>query len=406
MMELSDAEYKALSTPDSVHETTLYVGRKGRTEELRAYRVQFDNSRGPYKGGIRFHPDADLEEIKALSADMALKCAVVNIPLGGAKGGIQFDPKNWERGEIEAAARSWVREMYPYIGPERDIPAPDVNTNSNIMGYMMDEYEHLTGQSAPGSFTGKPLSLGGSIGRDTATARGGVAVLDRLLEELRVDTDQPRVVIQGYGNAGSAVASLLQARGCSIVGVSDSKGGIHVPSGIDPHRIDVIKRERKSVNDLYCDGSVCDTDGGLDAFLVSNEELLELDCDILVPAALGNQIHEKNAHKIQAQIILELANNATTPEADSVLDERGITALPDILSSAGGVVVSYFEWVQNKTNMYWSGYEVEERLVTTMENAFTETWKRSVEEDVSLRTAAFLTAVERLRSSLHARGRI
>jgi len=405
-LELDPKERDRIATPEAVWEKSLTVEIDGEEKQLNAYRVQFSSALGPYKGGVRFHPEADLEEVKALAADMAVKCAVVQIPFGGAKGGVQFDPKTLTADEVERVARAWVREMYQYLGPERDIPAPDVNTNSRIMSYMMDEYERIANRSAPASFTGKPLVLGGIPGRATATAQGGVLVLEELLRAVSAEKKSLRIAVQGYGNVGRAAAEILHSLGHQVVAVSDSRGGIYKDDGVDPVRVGQIKDQGRNIRDLYCRGSVCDTvrmeqDG---VTLISNEELLELDCDVLIPSALGNQLHAGNAERIRAGIILELANNVTTPEADHVLNEKGVTIVPDVLANAGGVTVSYFEWIQNRTGERWKPERVQTELSEVMTEAFNNVWRESV-SGLSLRDSAFSLAVGRIREALENRGR-
>jgi glutamate dehydrogenase (NADP+) len=398
---LGEEDIDAISKCDNIIEKTLILKRKGVEEEINSYRVQFSNARGPYKGGIRFHPDADLDEVKSLAADMAIKCAVVNIPLGGAKGGIQFDPKIYTPEEVEEVSRLWVREMFDHLGPEKDIPAPDVNTNSQIMAFMLDEYEKIAKKSAPGAFTGKPVSLGGSLGRDTATAQGGVFVLEEYLRVNKMNRKGLNVVIQGFGNAGKAVAFLLNDLGYRIIAVSDSRGGIYSQNGLDLKLIDSIKEQGKQIGDLYCKGEVCDAEkmSRDDVELLSNEELLELECDVLIPAALGNQIHAGNAENIKAKIVLELANNATTPEADEILKKREVVIIPDVLANAGGVTVSYFEWVQNNLAETWSKDVVMAKLKDVMESAFQDVWKQAESDSNTLRESAFTLAVLRLHQA-------
>ncbi len=403
---LTNEEIKSISTPDAIRKKSLEVEIKGQKKYLNTYRVQFSNARGPYKGGIRFHPEADLEEVKSLAAEMAIKCAVVGVPFGGAKGGIQFDPKVLKSVEVEKVARTWVRDMYQYLGPDFDIPAPDVNTNSQIMGYMMDEYELLAGKSTPASFTGKPLSLGGIVGRSTATSQGGVFVLEEVLRIKQLKNKNLKVAIQGYGNVGRAVAEILHSLGYLIVAVSDSRGGIYSNNGIDPIKVSQIKDKGGVIYDLYCKGSVCDDelikqDG---VSLITNEELLELDCDVLIPSALGAQLHSQNADKIKADIILELANNVTTLEADEIFNKKNKLVIPDVLANAGGVTVSYFEWIQNKTGELWKEEQVKNKLHQTMIEALNEVWKETL-SGISFREAAFQLGVIRIKEAMNSRGR-
>lgn len=407
LLGLSKKETELLSRPNLVIKKTLRVKLgSGKAKNFPAYRVQFNNARGPYKGGIRFHPSADLDEIKALAATMAVKCAVAGLPLGGAKGGIEFNPKEYERQDIEKISRAFARAMAPYIGSDKDIPAPDVYTTPEIMGYILDEYERAIGRSDPGAITGKPLSLGGSLGRDTATAMGGVFVLEETLRALGMKKEGMRVVVQGFGNAGYHAARLLHERGFTIVGLSDSKGGIVSENGFDPIQVEKIKIGKPSLHGIYCEGSVCDIKK-LErdrARVVKNKELLTAPCDILVPAALDNQIRADNAGGIKAKIILEIANGPTTPEADAMLEKKGITVIPDILANAGGVTVSYFEWIQNISGLYWQEREVTEKLRAIVAKSFGDVWRISQEKKITLRHAAYCLGIGRLAEALRARG--
>jgi glutamate dehydrogenase/leucine dehydrogenase len=391
-LRLSPAVHAALKTPERIIEKDIELTRDdGSKETLRAYRVQFNSARGPYKGGIRFHSAADLDEVKALAAAMAIKCAVVNIPLGGGKGGVQFDPKKYSKPEIERVARAFVRAMGDALGAKKDIPAPDVYTNPEIMAIMLDEFEKMVGHKEPGMITGKPLERGGIVGRDTATAQGGVFVLERFVQALGLEPSRLRVAVQGFGNAGATAARLLHEDGYTIVGVSDSKGGV-VGESLDPAQLEKTKLET----------------GGLTApgtRAVSNAELLETDCDILIPAALDNQLTAANASRVKAKIILELANGPTTPEADVIFAERTITVIPDVLANAGGVTVSYFEWLQNNDGTLWSKEKVHTELRTIMNAAADAVLEESKKTQVPLREAAFLLGVERLADAITAKGR-
>lgn len=408
VLNLSEAQIQALTTPDNVVETTLEINTATGSRSLRAYRVQFNNARGPYKGGIRFHQQANLDEVKALAALMAVKSAVVGIPFGGAKGGVEVDPKELSSGEIEQLSRAWIRAMAKHLGAHKDIPAPDLYTNERIMAFMLDEYERIVGRSEPAAITGKPLVLGGSRGRDTATSYGGVFVLGELIKALDRPKKKLRVAVQGYGNAGYHIARLLHEEDYLIVAVSDSQGGIYSERGIDPNQVWQVKQERKSIRSMYCEGSVCDADK-LDqdhAKIISNEELITCDCDILIPAALDNQIHADNAADVQARIILEIANGPTTPAADDILEKKGVVVVPDILANAGGVTVSYFEWVQNLQGFYWNEDEVHERLKSIMSNAFLGVWTHAQQHKLSLRNAAMMLGVQRILEAMELRGRL
>lgn len=399
VLGLRDNEIEALQTPDRILEKKITIKTASGEKEFPAYRVQFNNARGPYKGGIRFHGDADLDEVKALAAAMAIKCAVVNIPLGGAKGGVQFNPKDFSEKEIEEVSRAWARAMSDGIGKDKDIPAPDLYTTPEIMAYIMDEFEKIMGRNEPGVITGKPISLGGSKGRGTSTAQGGVYVLEELLRITDGNKEGLRIAVQGFGNAGYHVARILHEAGHIIVAVSDSKGGIYNEAGFDPQQIFTAKKEHGSLSEAIKALKI-------NAEIISNEELLACKCDILIPSALDRAINEDNAEKIKARIILELANGPTTPEADAILLRRGIIVVPDILANAGGVTVSYFEWVQNGMNFYWTEDEVFEKLKPIMHNSFTDIWMLAKEHGTSLRDAAFIIGVRRIHEAMKARGRM
>lgn len=364
----------------------------GTTKEFQGYRVQYNSARGPYKGGIRFHQDTDIEEVKALAFWMALKCAVVDIPLGGGKGGVTIDPKKYSEREIEQVARGWARGMAYVIGPDKDIPAPDVNTTPQIMAWIVDEYSKVVGKDSPAVVTGKPIEAGGSEGRDTATAQGGFYVLEALKDIIELDPESSTIVIQGYGNAGYNFAKLAHHAGYKVVAVSDSKGGIHDEQGLDPEKVMEYKKAT---------GSVVGYDGVKE---VSNEKILEIPCGVLVPSALENQITADNANKVSAQVVLELANGPTTPEADEILYKNGVHVVPDILANAGGVTVSYFEWLQNKGGEHWPREEVWQRLEPVMKKSFEDVWDKHKELNTDLRRAAFALALERLDTAIRDKG--
>lgn len=394
-LELSPAQLYALKTPNHVLEQDITIERdNGEKETLRAYRVQFNNARGPYKGGIRFHPDADVDEVTALAAAMALKCAVVGVPLGGGKGGVQCDPKKYSKTEIERISRAFVGSMAEHLGIDRDIPAPDVYTTPDIMGYMLDEYEKITGRSEPGMITGKPIILGGSLGRDIATAQGAVYALEEYLHSTDMTKTGLRVAIQGFGNAGYHAARILHSMGYTIVGLSDSKGALLSPLGLDPVALCSNRKKGESISAL----------ANGDMFASTNHELLTVDCDILIPAALDNQITNQNAKDVKAKIILEIANGPTSPEADTILHERNVTVIPDVLANAGGVTVSYFEWVQNRQQYYWTEAEVLERLKPIMIEATRHVRAIALEKNITLREAAFLFGIKKIADALDARG--
>ncbi len=406
---LSQVVFKQLATPNRIINKTISIKRdNGKTEKLRAYRVQWNNARGPYKGGIRFHPAADLDEVKALAAAMSIKCAVAGIPFGGAKGGVQFDPKSYSRKEIEKVTRAFTKVLAPYIGEDKDIPAPDVYTDGRVMSYMLDEFEKITGCSEPGVVTGKPIELGGSLGREAATGQGGAIVLGELVKVLKLKPQNLSVAIQGFGNVGFYAAKLMRDAGFKIVALTDSQGGLYSEKGLDPVLVWKVKQAKKTVTAMYCDGKVCDTEKLMrdKVRVINNEEIFSCGADILVPAALDRVITEKNAGSIKAGIILEMANGPTTPEADKILGKKKKIVVPDVLANAGGVTTSYFEWVQNKSNYYWTEKEVLSRLKEIMVGAFERVWALSREKKISLRDAAFMLAVKDIAYALELRGRV
>ena len=365
------------------------------------YRVRHDDTRGPGKGGIRFHPDVTLGEVKALAFWMTFKCAVVGIPFGGAKGGVVVNPKELSNLELERLSRGFVQELADHIGPETDVPAPDVYTNAMIMGWMMDEYSNIRRQRTPAVITGKPLELGGSLGRDDATGRGAYYCIKELEKREGWEPSEVRVAVQGFGNAGQSVASLLHADGYKIVAASDSRGGIYRDDGFDVPSLVQTKNESRQLKAVYCEGSVCEM---VDADKIDNDELLELDVDILIPAALENQITADNVERVSASTIVEVANGPITSDADEALVDRGATVVPDILANAGGVTVSYFEWVQNRTGLAWELEEVHSRLETTMRREFAAVHDLAEEAGIDLRTAAYAHALRRIGAAVAASG--
>jgi glutamate dehydrogenase (NAD(P)+) len=364
----------------------------GSVEVFTGYRVQHNLGRGPAKGGIRYHQNVSLDEVKALAMWMTWKCAVVGIPYGGAKGAVICDPKSMTMQQLETLTRRYTTEIALLIGPERDIPAPDVNTNAQTMAWIMDTYSMHAGHTVPAVVTGKPLSIGGSEGRNEATARGAVYTIIEASKHLGIDLEGARVVVQGFGNAGSFSAKLMAELGAVVVGLSDTQGGIHNPKGIDPNKVDAYKRETGSVVGLP--GSET----------VSNSELLELDCDILIPAAIENQIGEHNAPRIKAKLVAEAANGPTSPEADRILFDKGVFLIPDILCNAGGVTVSYFEWVQDLQNLFWREATINARLKEVMVKSFNDVLQMSLKHKVHMRTAAYMVAVARVADATLTRG--
>ncbi len=394
-LELDEATHHLLREPQKEVKFSLPVRMDdGSTKIFQGFRVQYNIARGPAKGGIRWHPDETIDTVRALAAWMTWKTAVVDIPLGGGKGGVVCNPKEMSEWERERLARAYVRALGPLIGVHKDTPAPDVYTNPQIMAWMMDEYEAIVRESHPGVITGKPLPLGGSQGRGDATARGGLYVVREAAKKTGLDTSKATYAIQGFGNAGQ-YAALLHDKilgGGKLVAVSDSRGGIYNQNGFDVKKIVEHKLKKGSLADI----------GESDP--VSNEELLELDVDILYPAALENQITDRNASKIKAGLICELANGPTTPEADDILHDNGKMVLPDFLANAGGVTVSYFEQVQNTYNFYWSLDDVHKRLDHRMTCAFEEVYETLQREKVHPRLAAYLVAVSRVAEACKLRG--
>jgi glutamate dehydrogenase (NADP+) len=365
------------------------------------YRVRHDATRGPTKGGIRFHPQVNLDEVKALAFWMTCKCAVMGIPYGGAKGGVVVNPKELSHLELERLSRGFVRQVADFIGPETDIPAPDVYTNERIMGWMMDEYSKIVRRRTPDVITGKPIPLGGSQGRDDATGRGAYHCIKELEKRRGWSPAKIRVAVQGFGNAGQHVARLLHADGYRIVAVSDSRGGVYRPEGFDVPSLIQVKNETRELKAVYCEGSVCEA---VEAEAVTNEELLELDVDVLIPAALENQITMGNAERVRARVIVEVANGPTTSDADAVLAAAGRLVVPDILANAGGVTVSYFEWVQNRQGMYWTRDEVAARLAEIMVREFNAVFEHMEAYEIDMRTAAYVHALQRISEAVEAQG--
>jgi glutamate dehydrogenase (NADP+) len=373
----------------------------GRLEIFTGYRVHHNNIRGPTKGGIRFHPGVNLAEIKALAFWMTIKCAVVGIPFGGAKGGVIVDPKKLSRLELERLSRGYITSIADFIGPDLDIPAPDVYTNAMIMGWMADEYSKIVRESKPAVITGKPLPLGGSQGRDEATGLGAYYCIKELERIRKWRPKKIRVAIQGFGNAAQPLAYFLYKDGYKIVAVSDSKGGIYREQGFDIPSIIHAKNKYKQMQAVYCEDSICTM---IEAVHLTNEELLELDVDILIPAALENQITKENAARIKAPIVVEVANGPTTVDADLILKENSTLVIPDILANAGGVTVSYFEWVQNKSGYYWTLEKINERLRVIISREFINVYKILEAHQVDMRTAAYIHALNRQAEAVVAQG--
>jgi glutamate dehydrogenase (NAD(P)+) len=402
LKQLDDAA-KIVDLDPGVHEVlrsprrTLEVAIPTRMDDgsirvFTGYRVHHNTSRGPSKGGIRYHASVTLDEVKALAMWMTWKCAVVNIPYGGAKGGVIVDPKLLSRTELERMTRRYASEILPLIGPERDIPAPDMGTNEDVMAWIMDTYSTREGFSVPGVVTGKPVAIGGSKGRVSATGRGVTYVTLATLKHLGMAVEEARIVVQGFGNVGSHAVQLLEDVGCIVVGISDVKGGVYNPKGLSFRGLTAHAREA---------GTIVGYEGGE---TITNDELLELDCDVLIPAAMENQLTEDNAERVKATVIVEAANGPTSPPGDDIFKERGVLVVPDILANSGGVTVSYFEWVQDIQSYYWDEDEVNERLRKIMERAYVDVLTLSQDRKVTMREAATVLGVTRVAEAHQTRG--
>ena len=392
---LEQGVYRYLKYPDK--EITLYIPvgmDNGQLEVFTGYRVLHSTVRGPGKGGIRFAPDVSIDEVRALSAWMTWKCAVVDIPFGGAKGGIICDPRKMTRGELERLTRRYTAELSDRLGPERDIPAPDVGTNEQTMAWVMDTYAMHARQATTAVVTGKPIDLGGSRGRREATGRGVMICVDKAITKLGMRREESRVVVQGFGNVGSLAAELMQKAGYKIIGLADIGGGLYNENGFDvPKVIDWVYVQKKPLQDFPGGGTK-----------MSARDVLFQPCDVLIPAAIENQITEQNAHRVQARILCEGANGPTTWQADAIIDSKGIFTVPDILGNAGGVTVSYFEWVQDRQGFFWRESEVNERLLDVMERAFDEVVRYAETHRVNNRIAAYMLAIDRVATALKLRG--
>ncbi len=389
VMNLDPDIHTMLKQPERILTVAIPLKRdSGKVEMFTGYRSQYNNALGVYKGGIRYHPNVSLDEVKALSFWMMVKCAAVNIPMGGGKGGIIVNPKELSIGEIERLSRGYIRGVWRDLGSDKDVPAPDVYTTPQIMGWMRDEYETLVGHADPGVITGKSIEDGGSEARSYSTAQGGVYVTRELAKKLHVKPEETTVAIQGFGNAGSYMAKILSSLGYKIVAVSDSQGAVMNMNGLDVAAVEAHKEKTQSVV------------GAPNTETISNDALLELDVTILVPAALENVITKENAASIKAKNIVELANGPTTPEADEILKEKGITVVPDVLANAGGVTVSYFEWEQNVAGTHWTEADVLQKLEKIMVDAFNDIWGTKEKYAIDMRTAAFVSAIERVAEAM------
>lgn len=399
LLGLERKDYEALRYPERELKVSIPVEMDdGSVRIFEGYRVQHSSSRGPCKGGIRYHQDTDIDEVRALAAWMTFKCAVVNIPYGGAKGAVKVNPRELSKGELKRLTRRYTAMILPLIGPEKDIPAPDVNTSPEIMGWIMDTYSMFKGYTVHGVVTGKPVEIGGSLGRKEATGRGITIITKEILEKMNIPLKGIRIAIQGMGNVGGTSAKLLYKMGAKIVAVSDVSGGLYCEAGLDIEDIlKYINNDGKSYNLL----SGYNKDG---VKHITNEELLTSDVDVLIPAALENQINENIAAKMKAKIVVEAANGPTTVEGDRILEERGIIAVPDILANAGGVVVSYFEWVQNIQAVLWDEDRINKSLEDIMKRAFKEVWDKAHEKNTTLRMGAYMVALQRLVIAKKLRG--
>jgi glutamate dehydrogenase (NADP+) len=393
---------ETLKWPKAVLQVSIPVRMDdGSLRIFQGYRVRYDDTRGPAKGGIRYHPNVSLDEVKALAFWMACKCAVVGIPFGGGKGGIIVNPKELSRTELERLSRAFIQQIADFIGPDIDVPAPDVYTTPTIMAWMMDEYSKIKRRRVPAVITGKPLAVGGSLGRDDATGRGAYYCIKELEARRGWSPRSMRVAVQGFGNAGQHAARLLHADGYRIVAVSDSKGGIYSHKAFDVPSLIQVKTETGRLRPVYCEGDNC---YDVEADIISNEQLLELDVDLLLPAALENVITVDNADRIKAHTIVELANGPTTPEADKILGKKGALVMPDILANAGGVTVSYFEWVQNRQGFYWKEELVHERLREIMAREFNEVLDFAEAKGTDMRTASYAIALQRIADAHQSTG--
>lgn len=365
---------------------------KFKIKNFPAFRCQHNNILGPYKGGIRFSSDVSEDEVKALAMLMTWKCSLVGLPFGGAKGGVKVNPNKLSRKELEEISREYARKIFPYIGPNKDIPAPDVNTNSQIIAWMVDEC------SAPAAFTGKPLDLWGLQGREEATGYGGAMILEMLAKKIGLKPQKTTLAIQGFGNVGYYFTELAHKEGYKILAVSEHEGGSYVKEGLDPEKTLECKKERGSVTKCYCVNNICDPRFGK---MVTNEELLEMDVDILIPAAVEEVITRKNAHKIKAKYIIEMANGPIAPEAEQILEKKGIKIIPDILANSGGVIASYFEWLQLKQRKKWTKEKTFKELEKILQKAFDKVWNLAKKEKICYRKAAYVLAVERVVEAMY-----
>lgn len=402
ILNLDRKTFAALSQPDRELSDDIPVRMDdGSTQNFNSIRVQHNDALGPFKGGIRFSPQVSMDEVRALAMWMTWKTSLAGLPFGGAKGGVICDPKKFSKDELERLSRGYVQQFVEYLGPDKDIPAPDMYTNAQIMAWMLDEYEKLTGHHAPAAFTGKPVELGGIGARESATGYGGAVAVQQVAKLLKLKPKSTTVAIQGFGNVGHNAAQFLFDAGYKIVALSDSQGAIYNKKGLNPTAAMTCKIEKGKIAECYYRGSVVN---GSRSGVITNDELLELGVDILIPAALENQITAKNANSIKAKVVVELANGPTTPEADKILFEKNVPVIPDTLANSGGVIGSYFEWVQNNYGYYWTDDEVHDKLGKIVASAFSKVVAKSKEHGVNMRTGAYLLAVHRVARAIELRG--
>ena len=401
-VEISEDAIARLQHPKTSLSVSIPVRMDdGSLKVFSGYRVRYEDTRGAGKGGVRYHPGVNLDEVQSLAFWMTFKCALLDLPFGGAKGGITVNPKELSKAELERLSRGYIDAIAGAIGVDTDILAPDVYTNATIMGWMMDQYSTIQRELCRGVVTGKPLALGGSKGREAATAMGAFTVIQTIEPKFKLIPAETTVAIQGFGNAGSTLAGLLAEAGYKVVAVSDSKGGIYAAQGLDIASVTKHKNQSREIKAVYCHDTVCSI---VEHQVISNQELLALDVDILIPAALENQITKDNAEDIQAKYIFEVANGPISSDADKILSKKGTYIFPDILVNAGGVTVSYFEWVQNRSGWYWTLSEVNQRLQEKMELETEKVWQISKDLNISIRTAAYVHALNRLATALDAKG--
>ena len=399
---LSEDAIESLKFPQTSLTVSIPVRMDdGSLKVFQGYRVRYDDTRGPGKGGVRYHPNVSLDEVQSLSFWMTFKCAALNLPFGGAKGGITVNPKSLSRMELERLSRGYIDAIADFIGPDVDILAPDVYTNAMIMGWMMDQYSIIRRQICPAVVTGKPISMGGSLGRETATGMGAFFVIESMLPKFDRIPVETTVAVQGFGNAGGVVAELLFQAGYKVVAVSDSQGGVYAKAGLEIPSIRQFKESSRQLQAVYCTDTVCQTTAHE---VISNEDLLKLEVDILIPAALENQITAANAAEIRAKLIFEVANGPIAADADAILRDKGIYVFPDILVNAGGVTVSYFEWVQNRSGLYWELAEVNQKLKQRIVQEADRIWAIAQNLSIDLRTAAYVHALSRLGEAIGAKG--